>query len=337
MPEAASGRPAGICVPYRGVTAAQAVDAGTAAAHAGYDSIWVSELAGYDAVAVAAAISARAPDVRVGTAVVPSTTRSPALLAMAAATLASLAPGRAVLGLGASTPTIVAGWHGGDAGRPLATMRDVLEILAAAFAGEPTDYRGERLSTRGFRLDAPPPERPRWYLGALGPKMRALAADRADGTILNFVPRTALEQLVAEARAGSAPDHEVVLMVRAGGDDADTEWRLRRELASYLGVDGYARFFEQHGYHDVVASITGKPTLDAKARALPDALVHDVAILARSSDASRSLEQVRVAGATPLIVPVCRPGDAASFGAVAQALAPSAGPQRSRHSDPIAR
>ena len=91
---------------------------------AGYDDLWLADAGGMDALTLAALLAQDTSRVRIGIAVVPAYTRTPAVLASTAATIAQVARGRFVLGLGTSSHAIIEGWHGLELARPLARMRE---------------------------------------------------------------------------------------------------------------------------------------------------------------------------------------------------------------------
>jgi alkanesulfonate monooxygenase SsuD/methylene tetrahydromethanopterin reductase-like flavin-dependent oxidoreductase (luciferase family) len=267
--------------------------------------VWVSELATYDAMALACAIAVRTERIRIGTAIVPVSTRTPALHAMSMSTLGSLAPGRSIVGFGVSTQLIIEGWHGqaGVVDRALSHTRALFDELDQTLAGERT--------AGGFRLEAPAAQAPKRYIGALGPRMRQFTRERADGLILNFAPRSALAGIAA------AEPGEVVLPIRiAIGDDVSAaDQRFRREAASYLRVPPYAAAIAAHGYPEVVE--TGE--LQGMADSLPARFVDDMAILGSRSHAQQLLAEVERDGVNPLLVPVVAPGDLDEFEAIMRA------------------
>src|ERR1700744_1964153 len=101
----------------------------------GYTDAWSAETAGTDAFVPLALSAMWEPTLRLGTAIVPAFTRGPALIAMSAATMATVAPGRFVLGLGTSSPAIVGDWNGIDFDEPYRKTRDVLRFVRQALAG----------------------------------------------------------------------------------------------------------------------------------------------------------------------------------------------------------
>lgn len=289
--------PYGLCLPHRACGAADALRLAELAEELGYDSVWVSELATYDAYALACAIATRTTRIRIGTAIVPVSTRTPALHAMSMSTLGHLAPGRAIVGFGISTQPIIGGWHGQDGvvERAVTRTRRLFDFLDGSMGT--------------FPLEAPAPQPPRRYVGALGARMRELTRERADGLILNFAPRSALAQIARAER--TREDFEIALPIRIGFD-ADAEARFRREAASYLRVPAYASSIAQQGYPDVVA----QGELQAMADALPDGFVADMGILA---DHRGALDEMRRDGVSPLLVPIVAPGDLDAFEAVMRA------------------
>jgi alkanesulfonate monooxygenase SsuD/methylene tetrahydromethanopterin reductase-like flavin-dependent oxidoreductase (luciferase family) len=289
----------GLCLPHRACSAADALRIALLAEELGYESVWVSELATYDAIALASAIAVRTERIRIGTAIVPVSTRTPALHAMSLSTLGWLAPGRSTVGFGISTEPIIAGWHGqpGVVERAVTLTRALFDALDVMLAGERT--------AGGFRLEAPSPRPPKRYVGALGPRMRALTRKRADGLILNFAPRSALAAIAADEPG------DVVLPIRIaiGADLADAQRRFRREAASYLRVQPYCEAIAGHGYPDVVPP----GELQDMADALPAEFVDDMAVFGDRARAQRLLAEVAADGVEPLLVPVVAPGDVAGF------------------------
>ena len=111
----------------------------------GYDSVWTSEAYGADAVAPAAWILAQTERIRVGTAIMQMPARTPAMTAMTAMTLAQLSGGRFILGLGASGPQVVEGWHGVAYGKPVTRLKEYVAIIRKILAREdPAVFDGDQ-------------------------------------------------------------------------------------------------------------------------------------------------------------------------------------------------
>jgi probable F420-dependent oxidoreductase len=137
----------------------------------GYTDAWSAEMNGSDAFTPLALVAHWSTRLRLGTAIAGIYTRGPALLAMNAATLATLAPGRFVLGIGVSSAVIVEQWNGIPLAKPYQRSRDTLRFLRAALAGEKVTEEYETFSVRGFRLEQAPEPPPALALAALRPGM----------------------------------------------------------------------------------------------------------------------------------------------------------------------
>src|SRR5918992_298305 len=145
----------------------------------GYTDAWSAETNGTDAFTPLALASQWAPALRLGPAIAPVYTRGPALLAQQAATLAQLAPGRFVMGIGTSSPAIVTRWNGIPLEEPYRRVRDTLRFLRRALTGEKVTEEYETFAVQGFKLDVALDEPPPIVLAALRPGMLRLGAREA--------------------------------------------------------------------------------------------------------------------------------------------------------------
>ena len=230
----------------------------------GYDTAWAGEVSGADGIALMTLLASHTSRIRVASGVIPFQTRTPVILGQAGTTLGHLAPGRVALGLGVSSPTIVAQWHGLPFTRPLAQLREAVKIIRAVMSGERVTFEGEFYHVRGFRLTAPPAPQPvRIYLGALGPRMLELAGEIADGVLLNWLPPEAVPACLRHVETGarragrSLAELEIAAFIRTAVTDEPAAARraLARDITGYAIVDSYAAFFRSAGYGDEVAAI----------------------------------------------------------------------------------
>jgi probable F420-dependent oxidoreductase len=245
----------------------------------GYTDAWSAETAGTDAFTPLALTAEWAPELRLGTAIVPIYTRGPGLLAMQAATLAELAPGRFVLGIGTSTPTIVENWNGIPFTKPFARSRDTIRFLRSALAGEKVTHEYETFSISRFRLERPPSPPPQLVLAALRPGMLRLAAREADGAITNWLAPTD----VPKVRAELGPDRELIARIFVcPTEDADAARGLGRLLiSSYLTVPVYAAFHDWLGRDEILRPMHEAWAAGDRAganAAIPDSVVDDLIV-----------------------------------------------------------
>ncbi len=215
----------------------------------GYTDAWSYEADGLDCFASLAPV-ALATRMRLGTAIANVFTRGPATLAMSAASLADLAPGRFCLGLGAGSQPIVEAWNGGRFARPATRVREMVQVVRAALAGERVVFQGQALSVNGFRLACPPAAPVPIYVAALREGMLGVAGEVADGVILNWlaaddVPRVVAIVREAAAKVGRDPaaveiTARLLINVDPPGPEADVG--VRRHVTAYLNVPVYRAY-----------------------------------------------------------------------------------------------
>jgi probable F420-dependent oxidoreductase len=299
----------------------------------GYDAIWLAETNGPDSASLAGALAVATERATLGTAIVPVQTRTPALLAMTAATLAGLAPGRFVLGLGSSSHAIVEGWHGLPFEQPLARVRETVAIVRAALAGGKTDFAGRTVRSRGLRLGFVPERPVPIYLAALRERMLELAGEIGDGLVVNLFPVTAMPRILAAWRRGAAragrdaSGGEVVCRFQvAVTDDVPAARRLiRLAFAGYIAQPVYNAYFRWCGFEAEAAAVAeafARGDRAASAAAMTDALIDRIAILGTADRCREQIAGFVAAGVTtPVIAPIAT--DAAGVRAVLEAFAPA--------------
>ncbi|TNC27714.1 LLM class F420-dependent oxidoreductase [Amycolatopsis alkalitolerans] len=275
----------------------------------GYTDAWTAETAGTDAFSPLVLASQWAPQLRLGTAIVPVYTRGPGLLAMSAATLAELAPERFVLGIGASSPVIVSNWNAAEFTEPYRRNRDTLRFLRSALAGEKVTQEYSTFSVNRFKLERVPPVPPSIMLAALRPGMLRLAAKEADGAITNWLAPSD----VPKVRGEIGPDVELVARIFvAPTEDVDAARALGRMLiSSYLTVPVYAAFHEWLGRGDALAEMNELWAAgDRKGAnaAIPDEVVDELIVHGSPAECRERLESYVENGLTTPVISVLPTG-----------------------------
>ncbi|WP_332898952.1 LLM class flavin-dependent oxidoreductase [Haladaptatus sp. CMSO5] len=219
----------------------------------GYGSVWLGELWGSDSTIQLTAIAGETENIEIGTAILNVFSRSPAVLAMTAATLERVSDGRFTLGLGTSTPKAIEDLHGMPFDRPVRRSHETIELVKQFLGGgdERVDYDGELFETKDFPpLDADVEV----YHAALGPANRRVVARLADGWIPHNIPFPHLEEAfeyVAEhaTKAGRDPDDITVapyIPSAVSDDAAEAHDAIRGHIAYYVGSGkGYQRAVAQ--------------------------------------------------------------------------------------------
>ena len=245
----------------------------------GYELFALPEGWGLDAGPVLTEIALRTAKIRLASGILSVWGRTPATLAMTAATLHQISGGRYVLGLGASTKALVEGFHDSAFEHPAAKLRDVVTKVRALLAGQPAQL-AETAAARPLRLGQPPaPEVPIW-VAALGRHTMRVAAELGDGWIPALVARDRLPGWAAELRElrESVAPHARPLTVATGpvtvvDDNADVAWGIAAGCTAwYLSAMGevYARSLSGQGYGaQVQAIIAANPRPSPKSATVP--------------------------------------------------------------------
>lgn len=297
---------------------------------AGFDSVWVSEAWGSDAVSLLAWIGARTERITLGTAILPIGSRSPALLAQTAATLDMLSEGRLILGLGVSGPQVMEGWHGVPFERPVTRTRETVEVIRQVLHRQrKLEYEGESIRLPmpgGTGLGKPlklmlRPERPDIpiYVASIGSQNTALTAEIADGWLpFLYSPDQAADvwgpALAAGAtkRNGPAPlDIAPMVNCALGEDLPRLRDQLRPGIALYVGGMGardrnfYNGLARRYGYDAAATEIQDLYLAGRKedaAAAVPDGLVDEICLVGPEARIAERVAAYREAGVTTLIV-----------------------------------
>jgi alkanesulfonate monooxygenase SsuD/methylene tetrahydromethanopterin reductase-like flavin-dependent oxidoreductase (luciferase family) len=295
----------------------------------GYDAAYVTHIAARDSLTVLANYASVTSRIHLGTGVVPIYTRTPATMAMTAATLHEQSAGRVRLGLGVSHRPVVEGWHGQTIDRPVAEMREYVAIVRAILAGEPPPA-GEKWQT-SFALSGigPYPDLP-IYVAALSPAMLRLAGEVADGAMLwlcnpEYIRAVVMPELqIGRERAGKTLDgFEVVAAVpSAVVDDAATAHAsMRRDLLAYFGLPFYRAMLERSGFGEDIAAYDEAAAHgdgDAMQAAISERFLDALCAIGSPDDVRAGLARYQDAGAdAPCVGPIARTDFEATLRAVA--------------------
>ena len=227
----------------------------------GVDSAWSAETWGHDAATPVAYMAAKTSRIKLGTGIIQAAARTPANIAMISLALASMSNDRFILGLGASGPQVVEGWHGVPFKGAVERLRETVEIVRMATRGERVQYAGKIYELprpggegKALKTSARPRNIP-IYLATLSPKSLELTGELADGWIgTSFIPEHAdifFGPIAAGAARAGRSLADVDLQAAAGviafGDDLERLIAPRRPgLAFTLGAMGS----RQHNFYN---------------------------------------------------------------------------------------
>ena len=290
----------------------------------GVDSVWSAEAWGSDAVTPLAYLASRTERIKLGSGIIQTGTRTPALVAMTSATLQLLSGGRFLLGLGTSGPQVIEGWHGVSFDAPVTRMREIVEIVRLALSGERVTYRGDvyelplpggegKALRLGLSAAAPVPI----YLATLGPRSLVLTGAIADGWLgTSFMPEHA-EVFITHLRRGAEQAGRSLsdLDLHAGGvvafaDDPSGLIAARRPgIAFTLGAMGSAKTnfyndaFSRAGYDELakrVQSFWIEGRREEATALIPDEIVLQTNLLGTDAMVAERIAAYQKAGITTI-------------------------------------
>ena len=253
------------------------------AAEQGFTSAWMSNIFGVDALTALAVAGNQVPGIEVGTAVVPTYPRHPAVLAQQARTVAAAVDGRLVLGIGLSHKVVIEDMFGYDFSRPVLHMREYLAVLLPLLDRQSVSFTGTTVRAN-VGLTTPSPGRVPVVVAALGTQMLRLAGAQADGTVLWMTgPATVRDHVVpvitAAAESAGRPGPRVVciLPVCVTDDPEAARERAARIFAIYGELPSYRAMLDREGATGPadVAIVGDEDAVSAQISALAEAGVTD--------------------------------------------------------------
>ena len=270
----------------------------------GYTDIWSAESDGADGFTPLALAAAWEPRLRLGTAIIPAYTRSPACFAQSVASLADAAPGRFAIGIGSSSNVIVERWNGVPFVEPYKKVRDVVRFLNDALAGEKIAKKYDTFEVNGFKLGVRPEVKPSILVAALREGMLRLAGREADGAIINWLSPSDVTKVAGVVRdAAGGQDREIVarIFVCVSENTDVVRAAARFAIAAYLNVPVYAAFHEWLGRGPQLQGMWDAwKAGDRKAAlaAIPDEVVDDLVVHGSAAQCRAKIDQYFANGVT---------------------------------------
>jgi len=314
------------------------IDLVLAAERLGYDSAWTAEAYGSDAISLLCWLGARTTKIKLGTGILQISARTPACVAMTAATIDHLSGGRLILGVGVSGPQVVEGWYGQSFPKPMGRAREFISLLRTMLKREgPVTFNGAHYQlpyAGGSRLGKPlklimKPLRANIpiYLAAEGPKNIAMATEIADGWLpLYYSPYR--PEVYADALKGMKPGFEIACPVTVNVHD-DLEQALapvKWMLAFYIGGMGartrnfHADLVRRMGYADAADQVQqlffeGKRA--EAAAAVPDQFADEISLV---GPPARIRDRLQAWKKTPITTLLAGTRDPAALRILAEAV-----------------
>lgn len=275
-----------------------------AAEDRGFAHAWIPETWGRNVVPVLTRMARETDSIGIGPSILNVFARSPALIGQTAATLQEISDGRARIGVGASGPIVIEGWHGASFEKPLKRVRESVEIVKAVQTGKTVNYAGDVFSLAGFRLRNQAPETPAPVDAAgMGPKSVELAGRFGDGWHGIVLSPEGVRDRIADFEHGASlgdrdrADQRTMLSVTAcaSEDRTDARRQARQHLAFYVAAMGdyYRKALARQGYSDVaneIASTWANGDREGAVAAISDDLLDTFAAAGTPGDVRENLQ-----------------------------------------------
>ena len=307
----------GVMLPYTDFAPREeVVEFVQAADRLGYESVWVPEAYGYDAITMLTLLATRTERIQLATGIVNVYSRTPALIGQTIAALDDISGGRAILGLGTSGPQVIEGWHGMAFEKGVQRTREVVEIVRMVLRRERVVYEGKVFTVpKGLKLITHPPRATvPVALATLTDAGVALTAEVADRWMPTLYDPHKAPAVFADALARGAAKRDAALghldvcptvTVHVGDDVEAGRALLKPYLALYIGGMGsrernfYNALVSRYGYAEEARRIQDLylgGDKQAATELVPDRLVDAVAVVGNASTCRRRIAEILVAG-----------------------------------------
>jgi 5,10-methylenetetrahydromethanopterin reductase len=311
------------------ISSQQLVDLAVRAEQLGFDGVYMPEAWARDALILCQAFASATSTIEIGTAAVSLPVRTPAVVAMASATIDDLSGGRFTLGLGMGHQRTTTKLHGLEYAPKLQLMREYVEIVRRLHRREQMDFQGELLRSTDYRLGFQPRrERLPIYIAVLRLGAMRLAGEIADGMFMYFAPPAYVRKGIAAAEEGLALagrdpasfDRTLMVPTWVTDDPARAREVARVQVAWYANLAFYNTMFREAGFaedadrlRDAWAKVKeGDPEMKAwgaisdcgTAELVSDELVDSVAVFGSAAHCRERFEAYRELGVdTPIVFP----------------------------------
>ena len=265
------------------------------------DTVFVPETWGMENFSMLSTVSQKIKTAKIGSSIINIYSRSPALIAMGAATVDTISNGRLMLGLGTSSVPIVEEFHGNKFEKPIQRMREYVEIIRLILSGNTVNFDGKIFSLKNFSLLIKPHRRiiP-IYLAAVNQKMVELGWKIADGVIFYLRPITELQNTIKKMQEKRVIDVACQLITCMDHDSEKAIERAKKTLAFYVSVGSiYREFLSKNGFQNETKNIYEeyqKSGLKSNYELVPESMLEQIAIYGTPEDCIKKLKKFKDAG-----------------------------------------
>ena len=280
------------------------------------DTVWIPETWGMENFAMLSSIAQRLKKPKIGSSIINIYSRSPALIAMGAATVDTISGGRLILGLGTSSLPIVEDFHGYKFENPLLRMTEYIEIIRKIISGEKMDYYGKIFSLKDFSLLIKPARKNiPIYLAAVNEKMVKLCWEKADGVIFYLRPLTELQNIIKKMQTKRKIDVSCQVITCVSNDEEKAIERAKKTVAFYVSVGKiYREFLAKNGFQketEIIFEEYQNSGLKSNYDLVPESMLEQLCVYGTPEQSLKKLMKFHDAGVNLPIIQFNPIGDVA--------------------------
>ena len=259
------------------------------------DTIWIPETWGMENFSMLSAVSNKTTTQKIGSSIINIYSRSPALIAMGAATVDTLSNERLILGLGTSSLPVVETFHGYKFEKPVQRMKEYVEIIRLILSGKQVNYTGEIFDLKNFTLLLKPKrESIPIYLAAVNQKMVDLTWNVGDGVIFYLRPLNEMKETITKMQSKKKIDVTCQIITSIAEDSDIAINRAKKTLAFYVSVGKiYREFLANNGFKNETSNIFDefkKSGLKSNYELVSDSMLQSLCIAGNSAECKKHLQ-----------------------------------------------
>jgi len=278
------------------------------------ETIWIPETWGMENFSMLSMASIKAPKQKIGSSIINIFSRSPAVIAMGAATVDTISNGRLVLGLGTSSSAIVEDFHGSEFQNPVLRMKEYVEIIQLVLTGKQVNYAGKLFSLKNFSiLVKPPRQKIPIYLAAVNQKMVDLAWNIGDGVIFYLRPVEEMKKTIQKMQSKRKIDVACQIISCVSEDSELAITKCKKTLAFYVSVGKIYRYFlAKNGFETETRNIFEefkKSKFNSNHELVTDKMIKSLTIAGNPETCINQLQKIKESGVDLPIIQFNPTGD----------------------------
>jgi len=265
------------------------------------DTIWIPETWGMENFSMLSAVSNKTTTQKIGSSIINIYSRSPAVIAMGAATVDTLSDGRLILGLGASSLPVVETFHGYKFEMPIQRMKEYVEIIRLVLSGKQVNYIGKIFNLKNFTLLIKPKrESIPIYLAAVNKRMVDLTWNIGDGVIFYLRPLNEMKETITKMQSNKKIDVTCQIITCVAEDSDIAIDRAKKTLAFYVSVGKiYREFLAKNGFKNETSNIFDefkKSGFKSNHELVSDSMLQSLCISGNPDECRKQLQNFRETG-----------------------------------------